>query len=55
MSHIEAADVGHAEQVARGRVEYPNDRLGTVMRRCKHLLEATTRRSEKPKTELQAR
>ena len=55
MSPTESADLGHAAQLARGRVEDLDDRLGTVMRRRKHLLEATARRSEKPKTELQAR
>lgn len=56
MSPTEVAELGYAAQLARGRVEDPDDRLGAVMRRCRDLLEATALAEvEKPKTALQAR
>lgn len=56
MSPTESADLSHAAQIARGRVEDPDEMLGSVMRRCSHLLEVTALADvEKPKTELQAR
>lgn len=56
MSPTEVAELGYAAQLARGRIEDPDDRLGTTMRKCRDLLATVTLEEvENPKTKLQAR